>query len=76
MLSRTIGYKLQVIFTTVPPIGGPLYTFRCLQAPNSDWLEPAGWQEAVMTFDGVDARFYLQGFERERAPSAGMLGDL
>ncbi|KAI0233225.1 hypothetical protein LSAT2_016523, partial [Lamellibrachia satsuma] len=44
-----------------------------MQAPKSHWLDKVGWQQAVMVFDGENVKLYLQGYERERAPSEGFM---
>ncbi|KAI0233223.1 hypothetical protein LSAT2_016521 [Lamellibrachia satsuma] len=59
--------------TTNDPFPPGLKQLFAVTAPNSHWLDKAGWQQAVMVFDGENVKLYLQGYERERAPSEGML---
>ncbi|KAK2166206.1 hypothetical protein NP493_1332g00041 [Ridgeia piscesae] len=59
--------------TTSDPYPPGLKQLFAVTAPSSDWLEKAGWQQAVMVFDGENEKLYLQGYERERAPSEGCM---
>ncbi|KAI0233222.1 hypothetical protein LSAT2_016520 [Lamellibrachia satsuma] len=59
--------------TTSDPFPPGLKQLFAVTAPNSHWLDKAGWQQAVMVFDGENVKLYLQGYERERAPSEGCM---
>ncbi|KAK2166207.1 hypothetical protein NP493_1332g00043 [Ridgeia piscesae] len=59
--------------TTSDPFPPGLKQLFAVTAPNSNWLDRAGWQQAVMVFDGENVKLYVQGYERERAPSEGYL---